>query len=254
MNKFWKWTERKFKNALGEEQIERVLTLRGTIAEESWFGDEATPDVFREELNSGKGDITVWINSPGGDCFAAAQIYNMLQNYKGKVTVKIDGLAASAASVIAMSGDEVLMSPVSMMMIHNPATNVYGDHFEMKKTIDMLEEVKASIINAYRLKSGISRKKLSELMDSETWMDATKAKELGFIDGIIGNKAGDGEDEEEEKQVGNQAPEAVFFSRKVQNLTIINKLEEHCKKQEKADEERPIEKYEMRLNNIKHFI
>lgn len=87
------------------------------IAEESWFDDEVTPALFKSELDDGTGNITVWINSPGGDCFAAAQIYNLLLNYQGKVTVKIDGLAASAASVIAMAGDEILMSPVSMLMI-----------------------------------------------------------------------------------------------------------------------------------------
>ena len=111
--KFWNWKSRKTLNQSNEENIERILELYGTIAEESWFDDE---------LNAGSGDITVWINSPGGDCVAAAQIYNMLSQYKGKVTVKIDGIAASAASVIAMAGNTVLMSPVSMMMIHNPAT------------------------------------------------------------------------------------------------------------------------------------
>lgn len=136
-------------------------------------------------MNAGSGDITVWINSPGGDCVAAAQIYNMLADYKGNVTVKIDGIAASAASVIAMAGDNVLMSPVSMMMIHNPATVAFGDHTEMAKAIEMLEGVKDSIINAYSLKTGMSRAKLSRLMDAETWMDATKAVELGFADDII---------------------------------------------------------------------
>ena len=116
---------------------------------------------------------------------AAAQIYNMLADYKGNVTVKIDGIAASAASVIAMAGDNVLMSPVSMMMIHNPATVAFGDHTEMAKAIEMLEGVKESIINAYSLKTGMSRAKLSRLMDAETWMDATKAVELGFADDII---------------------------------------------------------------------
>lgn len=165
-----------------------MLTLNGTIAEESWFDDEVTPALFRDELNSGTGDITVWINSPGGDCIAAAQIYNMLSAYDGKVTVKIDGIAASAASVIAMAGDEVLMSPVSMMMIHNPATIAFGDHSEMQKAMDMLSEVKESIINAYVLKTGQSRAKLSHLMDSETWMDANKAVELGFADAILGRE------------------------------------------------------------------
>jgi len=131
------------------------------------------------------GDITVWINSPGGDCVAAAQIYNMLMDYPGKVTVKIDGIAASAASVIAMAGTTVLMSPVSMLMIHNPMTVAFGDSAEMQKAIEMLASVKDSIINAYEIKTGLSRAKLSHLMDAETWMDANKAVELGFADGIL---------------------------------------------------------------------
>ena len=119
MKKFWNW-----KNQAETETTpaQRTLHLNGTIAEESWFDDDVTPQLFKEELMSGSGDITVWINSPGGDCVAAAQIYNMLMDYPGNVTVKIDGIAASAASVIAMAGTTVLMSPVSMMMIHNPMT------------------------------------------------------------------------------------------------------------------------------------
>lgn len=103
MKKFWKW-----KNQAGTQ--ERTLFLNGTIAEESWYDDEVTPALFKEELMAGNGDITVWINSPGGDCVAAAQIYNMLMDYPGNVTVKIDGIAASAASVIAMAGTKVLIS------------------------------------------------------------------------------------------------------------------------------------------------
>jgi len=136
---------------------EWTLFLNGTIAEESWFDDDVTPQLFKEELNAGNGDITVWINSPGGDCIAAAQIYNMLMEYKGNVTVKIDGIAASAASVIAMAGTKVLMSPVSMMMIHNPMTVAFGDSAEMQKAIDMLSSVKDSIINAYEIKTGFRK-------------------------------------------------------------------------------------------------
>ncbi len=123
MRKFWNWVR--------NENGERTLYLDGVIAEETWWGDEVTPKMFKDDLLSGSGDITVWINSPGGDVFAAAQIYNMLMDYAGQITVKIDGLAASAASVIAMAGGEVQMSPVSMMMIHNPATIAIGDSEEI---------------------------------------------------------------------------------------------------------------------------
>ena len=195
------------------DQTERILTIGGTIAEESWFDDDVTPALFREELNAGTGNITVWINSPGGDCVAAAQIYNMLMDYKGDVTVKIDGIAASAASVIAMAGTRVLMSPVSMMMIHNPATIAFGDHAEMQKAIDMLAEVKESIINAYEIKTGLSRAKLSHLMDAETWMDANKAVELGFADDVL-----------KRSSESEPAAEAVLFSRKAVNTALVNKL------------------------------
>jgi len=162
----------------------------------------------------------VWINSPGGDCVAAAQIYNMLINYNGKVTVKIDGIAASAASVIAMAGSEVYMSPVSMMMIHNPATIAWGDHTEFAKAIEMLDEVKESIINAYVLKTGLSRAKLSHLMDSETWMNANKAVELGFADGMLTRDS----QAEDITVPSEDTVEAVMFSRKAVNNALQNKM------------------------------
>ena len=227
--KFWNWKKVKNQETGAEE---RILELSGTIAEDSWFDDDVTPQIFKDELNAGSGDITVWINSPGGDCVAAAQIYNMLSNYKGKVTVKIDGIAASAASVIAMAGDTVLVSPVSMLMIHNPATMAWGDHAEMQKAMDMLSEVKESIINAYVLKTGLSRPKLSHLMDAETWMDANKAVELGFADDIMarakaepredGGGDTDGEDREEKKSPS--AHSSMLFSRRAVNNTLFNKM------------------------------
>ena len=168
-----------------EPDAERVLELNGTIAEESWFDDDITPAMFKDELFSGSGPITIWINSPGGDCIAASQIYSMLMDYKGDVTVKIDGIAASAASVIAMAGTKVLMAPTALMMIHNPATVAFGDHEDMQKAIEMLNEVKESIINAYEIKTNLSRARISHLMDSETWMNARRAIELGFADGML---------------------------------------------------------------------
>lgn len=186
MKKFWEW-----KNELDGETPKRTLRIDGVIAEESWFDDDVTPQLFKAELLSGEGDVELWINSPGGDCVAAAQIYNMLFDYKGKITVKIDGIAASAASVIAMAGDVVEMSPVGMMMIHNPSTIAMGDYRDMKQAVEMLDEVKESIINAYELKTGLSRARLAKLMDEETWMNANKAVELGFADSIIGGKTSD---------------------------------------------------------------
>jgi len=203
--KFWNWV----KNEDG-----RTLYLDGAIAEETWLGDEVTPKQFKSELFSGEGDITIWVNSPGGDVFAASQIYNMLMDYKGKVTVKIDGIAASAASVIAMAGGEVLISPTGLFMVHNPMTVAIGDTVEMEKAISMLSEVKEAIINAYELKTGLSRTKLSHLMDSESWFNAKKAVELGFADAIMF----------ESKEEMTPTNEGVIFSRMSVMNSILSKL------------------------------
>lgn len=210
--KFWNW-----KNQTDEEpSAERVLELYGTIAEESWFDDDITPAMFKEELFAGSGPITIWINSPGGDVFAAAQIYNMLMDYPHDVTVKIDALAASAASVIAMAGTKVLMSPVAMIMVHNPATIAIGDSEEMQKAIDMLAEVKESIMNAYEIKSGLSRHKISQLMDAETWMNAKEAVKLGFADEILFA-------EKTEDKLSDDGAE-MLFSRKAVTDSLLSKL------------------------------
>lgn len=207
-------------NQSEEEVTERILFLNGTIAEESWFDDDVTPQLFKEELNQGNGNITVWINSPGGDCVAAAQIYNMLIDYKGDVTVKIDGIAASAASVIAMAGTKVLMSPVSMLMIHNPMTIAFGNAGEMEKAIAMLDEVKESIINAYEIKTGMSRAKLSHLMDAETWMDANKAVEFGFADDIL----------KRSETTNMEVPQVSMMYSKAQVVnSLMDKLATKCK-------------------------
>ena len=209
MKKFWKW-----KNQADEsENGERVLELYGTIAESSWFDDDITPAMFRDELFSGTGPVTIWVNSPGGDCIAASQIYTMLMDYKDDVTVKIDGIAASAASVIAMAGTKVLMAPTSMMMIHNPATLAFGDHADMEKAIDMLSEVKESIINAYELKTSLPRKQLAKMMDEVSWMNAKKAIELGFADGML----------TDEKHIADDT-EAYAFSACAVDMALINKI------------------------------
>ena len=179
--KFWNW-----KNETTEDgSTSRVLELYGTIASESWFDDDITPAMFKDELYADTGPVTIWINSPGGDCIAASQIYSMLIDYPGTVTVKIDGVAASAASVIAMAGTEVLMSPTALLMIHNPATMAFGDHNDMKVAVKMLDEVKQSIINAYSIRTGLSDEELSRMMEAETWMNARKAIALGFADGML---------------------------------------------------------------------
>lgn len=192
---------------------------------------------------SGSGDITVWINSPGGDCVAAAQIYNMLMDYKGNVTVKIDGIAASAASVIAMAGNKVMMSPVSMLMIHNPMTVAMGDTAEMQKAIDMLVEVKESIMNAYEIKTGMSRAKISHLMDAETWMNANKAVELGFADGILAR---------EEPSEAPAADSLMYSEAQVVN-SLMGRITEKCRIAPKIEHKAKAEDLFSRLDLIKNW-
>ena len=177
-NKFWNFVK-------NEDTSETELLFNGPISEDTWWGDEVTPALFRDELSKVSGNLTVWLNSPGGDVFAASQIYSMLKNHKGKVTVKIDGIAASAASVVAMAGDETLIAPTALMMIHDPSTCATGNKADMEKAIELLEEVKESIINAYETKSHLSRNKIAKLMSDETWLNAKKAHEMGFVDGIL---------------------------------------------------------------------
>ena len=252
MKRFWNWLTPQ-ETSPNSDGGERVLRINGVIAEESWLDDEITPTLFASELNAGSGPVTIWLNSPGGDVVAAARIYNMLLDYPGKVTVNIDGIAASAASVIAMAASTVAMSPVSMLMIHNPATLAMGDKTELSRALDMLESVKDSIINAYQLKTGLSRAKLSKLMDMETWMDATAAIDLGFANEILtskqapapdkddeptktnpdkGDDPGDGEDEESvSKKVPGRAKNerGVVFSRKVSEQQLVAQLAMHGK-------------------------
>ena len=257
MNKFWKWVRNKAPDGEDPDLAARTLFLNGTIASESWFDDDVTPALFKSDLDSGKGPITVWINSPGGDVWAAAQIYNMLLSYDGKVTVKIDGLAASAASVIAMAGDEVLVSPVSMLMIHNPSTMAMGDKDDLAQAISMLDSVKDSILNAYVKKTGLSKNKLSKLMDDETWMDASKAVELHFADRVMerpdlyhseqeeDNPAKENPEESEDKP--GQAPNdpeknedllaaGFLYSSRQMAAAFTNKVKEHYKVRNKASE------------------
>ena len=224
---FWNWVR--------NQDGTRTLTIDGVIAEESWFDDDVTPKIFREQLNAGTGDIVLWVNSPGGDCVAASQIYTMLMEYKDNVTVKIDGIAASAASVIAMAGTEVLMAPTSLLMLHNPLTVAIGDSEEMQKAIAMLDEVKESIINAYALKTGLSRLKISNLMDAETWLNAQKAIELGFADGMLSRDTALPED----------IPlNSYQFSRRAVTNSLLSKIP-------KTEHKHPSEPLYQRLNLLK---
>ena len=229
IKKFWNWVK--------NTDESRTLYLDGIIAEETWWGDEITPALFRSELFAEEADITIWLNSPGGDCIAASRIYAMLMDYKGSVTVKIDGIAASAASVIAMAGTKVLMAPTALMMVHNPLTIAIGDSEEMQKAVAMLDEVKESIINAYQIKTNQSRVKLSHLMDAETWLSAHKAIELGFADGVL----------EDEKRA--TPPETYAFSRRAVTNSLLVKVKP---KEPESPKGISVESLEKRLSLISH--
>ena len=239
--KFWNW--------IHDESGGRVLRLEGPIDSESFWGDEITPQMFRDELYAEEGDITLWVNSPGGNVFAAAEIYTMLRDYPGKVTVRIASIAASAASVVAMSGNPVQMSPTALIMIHDPSTIAMGNAKDMEKAITTLNEVKESIINAYAFKTGLTRNRISKLMSDETWLNAKKAVELGFADEILfesKKKAEEDPDEKEPDQVMEEAPDEEEksgeekekprtledtiwqFSSRLMGETILNRLGAKC--------------------------
>ena len=227
MNKFWNW--------IRDDGGGRVLRLEGPIDNENWWGDEITPQMFRADLEAESGDVTVWINSPGGNVFAAAEIYTMLKEYAGKITVKIASIAASAASVVAMAGDVVQMSPTALLMIHDPSTIAMGNAADMQKAIDTLNEVKESIINAYATKTSMRRSKIAELMENETWMNAKKAHELGFCDEILYTGADQDPEEEEPDDVHDtERITAQLFSTRQMDFAIMNKLGIERKKPEPA--------------------
>ena len=237
MRKFWSWIK--------DDGGGRVLRLEGPIDEESIWSDGVTPKQFREELYAEDGDVTIWINSPGGNVFAAAEVYTMIRDYPGTVTVKIDAIAASAASVVAMAGERVMMSPVAMIMVHDPMTIAMGNARAMEKAITTLNEVKESIINAYVAKTGLSRNKVAKLMLDETWLNAKQAVELGFADEIMfaekknepepeEQENGDSDDDtpEEEKdgavhllaQTSVETLESVLYSTRAMGQTILNSI------------------------------
>lgn len=150
------------------------------------FGIESTsPKSISESLDQADGDIELVINSGGGDVASASQMYFELKEHPGNVDVKISGIAASAASIISMSGDKVKMSPTGQFMVHNASTVVRGDYRTMENASEMLRSVNKSAVNAYKIKTGMDESKLSELMNKETWLSPKEAMEMGFVDEIM---------------------------------------------------------------------
>jgi ATP-dependent Clp protease protease subunit len=177
--KFWQFNITENKN-VGE------LMIYGPISSYSWWGDEVTPLQFKADLDA-LGDITelnIYINSDGGDVFAGQAIYSMIKRHNAKVTVHVDGLAASIASIIAMAGDVVHMPLNAMLMIHNPMTIAWGNANEFRKIADTLDKIRESSIAVYQEKTGLDEKKIIEMMDAETWFTAEDALKLGFADVI----------------------------------------------------------------------
>jgi ATP-dependent Clp protease protease subunit len=184
-NKFWSF-KAKTENKPAE------LLLYGDISSTSWWGDEVTPKQFKKDLDD-LGDvdqINVYINSDGGDVFAGQAIYSMLKRHKAQITVYVDGLAASIASVIAMAGDKIVMPKNAMMMIHNPWTIAIGNAQDFRKLADDMDKMRDAIIVTYHDKSGMESDEIIKLMDAETWLSAEEAASKGFADEI-----------EQEKQV-----------------------------------------------------
>jgi len=182
---FWR-----FRNV--EEGQDPEMELYGYISEFSWDQDEITPKMFRDDLlRVGKGGpIKIRLNSYGGDVIAASMMSTILRDYPGPVTVQIDGIAASAATVVAVAGDKVLIQDTAYFMIHDPMLVFLMAALsleDMTRLADSLQAVKEGIMNAYETKTGLSRTRLSKLMTDETWMDAQKALDLGFVDEILAN-------------------------------------------------------------------
>jgi len=218
---------------MGRGEIVKV-DIKGTIVgnEDAWiykyFGiDCASPKNIADKISQAKPneELEVEINSGGGDVFAGSEIYTTLKSYKGNVITKVVGLAASAASVIAMAGDKVLISPTGQLMIHNASGVFGGDYREMDKGSDILKSVNAAIANAYMLKTGMEHKDLLTLMDSETWLTPQKALENKFVDEIM---------------FTDGAKFAASFGNGMLPQLVIDKVRNKFKNEQQETEEREI--------------
>lgn len=180
--------ERKFETFHNESTNSTEITIYGIIGD-SWWEDSVSASDIDNALKSISGDIVINLNSPGGDAFDGISIFNRLKRHEGKVTINVDGWACSAASVIAMAADELIMGLGSMLMIHEASSLVWGTKGEMRKEADVLEELEEGIIDIYMTKAKVSRDEIRERVDAETWFSAKKAVELGFADKVEGEQS-----------------------------------------------------------------
>ena len=195
------------------------VKIKGTIVTDEdkwiydWFEIEATsPKDITQALKEANGeDITFIVNSGGGDVFAGNEIQYLISQYKGNTVADIVGIAASIATVICCGADKVRATAGAQYMIHNVSGGARGDYHAMDKASQILINANKTISNTYRLKTGMSEKELLKLMDKETWFDAVKAKELGFVDEIIGDEEG------------------VFNKKTLYNCTFANVISDETK-------------------------
>lgn len=169
-----------------DQTADNVITIFDVIGEDFWTGGGFTDTRMSAALRKiGNRDVEVQINSPGGDMFEGISIFNILQAHPAKVTVKIMGMAASAASLIAMAGDEVLMGQASFLMIHNCWVIAMGNRHDMREVADYLEPFDAAMRDLYVARTGQSEKKIGDMLDAETWIGLKQAVDLGFAEGPI---------------------------------------------------------------------
>lgn len=182
--KFWNFTKRDEKT--GE------LTLYGEISDVSWYGDEVTPVTFREDLKAlgTMNRLNVYVNSPGGDVFAGFTIYNIIRRCAEEIVAHVDGMAASAASVICMAADKIVMPKNATMMIHEAlAGKQYGNKHQFRKIADELDRIDGQIADIYAARCGIDKKTAADMMEAETWMSGEEAYAAGFCDEVDDLKA-----------------------------------------------------------------
>lgn len=227
------------------------VNVKGTIVDSEdkwiyeWFDMEATcPKDIEKAIDNANGeDLEIYINSGGGSVFAGSEIYTLLKDYKGNSIVKIVGIAGSAASVIAMAGKKIVMSPTAQIMIHNVSCRSAGDYRDMKHTAEILENANKAICNAYVLKTEMKQEELLDLMNNETWLNAQKAKEYGFIDEVMFDEG---------KQLTNNINNSMLLPdeviNKIRNLLNENKKQNNPQTKDNNDNKNNDDK---ELNNLK---